>query len=191
MNKEILKIFFKPLSLWNRIKKKDDNLIFFYTNLGFRDNVKALYDYLIENDYNKAYRIVVSTNDWEKQKRKAPRGVLFVSNKEGIKYFLKCKYAFYCFGKYPIKPAKSQTVVNLWHGTPLKCIGNLEEGKEEINYHYFTNVVTASSMYIPIMADIFGCDEDEVDVLGYPRNDALLKPNKELDSAIRRGCNNI
>lgn len=191
MNKELLKVFFKPLTWWNKISKKNDNLIFFYTNLGFRDNVKALYDYMIKEEFNKVYRIVVSADDYERYADTAPRGVKFVSNKEGIKYFLKCKYAFYCFGKYPIKPAKSQTVVNLWHGTPIKCLGNLEEGKEEIDYHYFTNVVTASSMYIPIMADIFGCDESEVDVLGYPRNDALLQPDKELDQAIRRGCNKM
>ena len=41
MKKAILKIFFKPLTLLNKIIKKDENLIFFYSNLGFRDNVKA------------------------------------------------------------------------------------------------------------------------------------------------------
>ena len=43
MNKEILKIAFKPLTLVNQWIKKDENLIFFYSNLGFRDNVKAFY----------------------------------------------------------------------------------------------------------------------------------------------------
>ena len=52
MKKAILRVFFKPLTIINRIKKKDEKLIFFYSNLGFRDNVKAFYDYLIENNYN-------------------------------------------------------------------------------------------------------------------------------------------
>ena len=50
MKKAILRVFFKPLTIINRIKKKDEKLIFFYSNLGFRDNVKAFYDYLIENN---------------------------------------------------------------------------------------------------------------------------------------------
>jgi len=41
MKKAILRVFFKPLTIINRIKKKDEKLIFFYSNLGFRDNVKG------------------------------------------------------------------------------------------------------------------------------------------------------
>ena len=57
MKKAILRVFFKPLTIINRIKKKDEKLIFFYSNLGFRDNVKAFYDYLIENNYNEQFKI--------------------------------------------------------------------------------------------------------------------------------------
>ena len=104
MKKAILRVFFKPLTIINRIKKKDEKLIFFYSNLGFRDNVKAFYDYLIENNYNEQFKIVVSINDWEQYVKRAPKNVTFINNKQGIKWFMKAKYAFYCFGKYPIKP---------------------------------------------------------------------------------------
>lgn len=191
MKKSLLKVAFKPLTLLNMIKKKDERLIFFYSNLGFRDNVKAFYDFLIENSYNEKFNFVVSINDFEDYKFNAPKHVKFVDNKEGIKYFLKAKYAFYCFGKYPIKPAKSQMVVNLWHGTPLKRIGNLEEGCEQIDYNFFTKVIASSPMYQPIMADIFGCDEGDVDVLGNPRNDEMFKINKILDTAILRGARRL
>ena len=185
MKKSMLKIAFKPLTLLNMMKKKDKRLIFFYSNLGFRDNVKAFYDYLIENNYNEKYYIVVSINDFEDYVHKSPKHVKFVDNKEGIKYFMKAKYAFYCFGK------KSQMVVNLWHGTPLKRIGNLEEGKEQIDYNFFTKVVASSPMYQPIMADIFGCSEEDVDVLGNPRNDEMFKVNQILDTAILRGARRL
>lgn len=189
--KSLLRILFKPLSLLNVIKKKDERLIFFYSNLGFRDNVKAFYDYLIEHGYNEKFYFVVSINDFEDYKFHSPKHVKFVDNKEGIKYFLKAKYAFYCFGKYPIKPSKKQMVVNLWHGTPLKRIGNLEEGCEQIDYNFFTKVIASSPMYQPIMADIFGCDEDDVDVLGNPRNDEMFKVNNILDTAILRGSRRL
>ena len=63
MKKEILKIGFKPLSLVNKFIKKNEKLIFFYSNLGFRDNVRAFYEYLIAQNYNEEYQIVVSIND--------------------------------------------------------------------------------------------------------------------------------
>lgn len=175
MKKAILRVFFKPLTIINRIKKKDEKLIFFYSNLGFRDNVKAFYDYLIENNYNEQFKIVVSINDWEQYVKRAPKNVTFINNKQGIKWFMKAKYAFYCFGKYPIKPSKKQTVINLWHGTPLKRIGHLEKGCENIDYDFFSKVLTSAPMYKPIMADIFGCTENRVEVMGNPRNDEMFK----------------
>jgi CDP-glycerol glycerophosphotransferase (TagB/SpsB family) len=80
MKKAILRVFFKPLTIINRIKKKDEKLIFFYSNLGFRDNVKAFYDYLIENNYNEQFKIVVSINDWEQYVKRAPKNVTFINN---------------------------------------------------------------------------------------------------------------
>ena len=142
--------------------------------------------YLIRKNYNDDYRIVVSSNDYEKYIESAPTNVTFVGNKQGIKYFLKSKYAFYCFGKYPIKPSKNQTVVNLWHGTPLKKIGNLEKGLEKIDYNFFTIVAASSPLYKPIMAKIFGCNEEQVQILGNPRNDELFIPNKKEDELLKK-----
>ena len=39
----------------NQRKKHDKKKIMLYSNMGFRDNVKALYDYLIENGYNQMH----------------------------------------------------------------------------------------------------------------------------------------
>lgn len=184
MKKEILKIGFKPLSLVNKLIKKNEKLIFFYSNLGFRDNVRAFYEYLIAQNYNEEYQIVVSINDVEDYKKQAPKNVTFVNNRQGISYFLRAKYGFYCFGKYPIKPSGQQMIVNLWHGTPLKKIGNLEKGMEKTDYNFFTVVAASSSMYKPIMAQIFGCRENQVVVVGNPRNDELFVEDKEADKMI-------
>lgn len=191
MKKAILRVFFKPLTIINRIKKKDEKLIFFYSNLGFRDNVKAFYDYLIENNYNEQFKIVVSINDWEQYVKRAPKNVTFINNKQGIKWFMNAKYAFYCFGKYPIKPSKKQTVINLWHGTPLKRIGHLEKGCENIDYDFFSKVLTSAPMYKPIMADIFGCTENRVEVMGNPRNDEMFKKDRIKDYYIKGGAGKL
>lgn len=79
------------------------------------------------------------------------------------------------FWKVSNKAVKKQTVINLWHGTPLKRIGHLEKGCENIDYDFFSKVLTSAPMYKPIMADIFGCTENRVEVMGNPRNDEMFK----------------
>ena len=191
MKKKILRICFKPLSICNRLIKKNKKIIFFYSNLGFRDNVKAFYDYLIEKEYNKTFQIIVSANDYEKYREQAPDNVLFVGNKQGIRWFIKAKYAFYCFGKYPIKPSKKQIVVNLWHGMPLKKIGNMEEGLERVDYNYFTYIVATSQLFVPILQKSFRCDASQVIITGQPRNDVLFRENHLMDQAIRKGAEKV
>lgn len=191
MNKKVLRLFFKPLSIINKLTAKDSRMIFFYSNLGFRDNVKALYDYLIEEKFNMGYKIVVSINDFQDYKENAPENVTFVNNKEGIRYFMKSKYAFYSFGKYPIKPSKKQMVVNLWHGMPLKRIGNMEPGLEKIDYNFFTKIVSTSELFNPILMKSFSCTQEQVMITGQPRNDEMFKADKITDCAIRRGADKV
>lgn len=191
MKKNILRIFFKPLTVINKLIKKDNSLIFFYSNLGFRDNVKAFYDYLIEKNYNEKFKIVVSVNDYECYKENAPANVSFMSNKKGIGIFMKAKYAFYCFGKYPIKPSKHQVVVNLWHGMPLKRIGNMEPGLEKTDYNYFTKIVSTSELFVPILMKSFSCAREQVIITGQPRNDELFKEDELTDQAIRKGAEKV
>jgi len=139
--KRILKPLLAPLSLVNKIISKDQKLLFFYSNLGFRDNVKSLYDYTVEIGLNETYKIVFSTDEYKKYKDSAPKNVKFVSTKRGIFSFFRAKYAFYSFGKYPIMPSKNQTVVNLWHGMPLKSIGRFVKGCENEKQNYFSHII--------------------------------------------------
>ena len=57
------------LDIINRLIKKDKESIFIYSNLGFRDNIKAIFDYLIENKYNSEFRITVSLNNYEEYEK--------------------------------------------------------------------------------------------------------------------------
>ncbi|HAH19221.1 CDP-glycerol glycerophosphotransferase family protein [Eubacterium uniforme] len=190
MKKETLKLLFKPLTIVNKVMPKDKNLVMFYTNLGFRDNVKELFDYMISKGLNKKYKIVLSLND-ESEIKKIPNGVIVVDNKEGIKYFLRAKYMFFCFGKYPIKPSDNQVVVNLTHGIPLKKLGNTEKGKENIDYNYFTYVLTCSEYYRQIMKDCFGCFDNQILIGGQPRCDRLFMNLPAVDSKIRKGAKKL
>ncbi|MBO0477309.1 CDP-glycerol glycerophosphotransferase family protein [Vagococcus sp. DIV0080] len=172
----------RPLNLINKILPKNKKTIVLYSNLGFRDNVKYLYDYLIENGYNESYKIVCSVDDYNEYSKLKPKNTLFISNKRGLVYFLTSKYFFYCFGKYPIYPSNKQIVINLWHGMPLKKIGLLEEVNRQNKYDYFSYVLSTSTYFSRFMEGAFGCDNERVLVCGQPRTDRFFS-EIEFDSS--------
>ena len=164
-------------SKMNTIIPKKNKRIVLYSNWGFRDNLRTLYQYLVDNGYQEEYEIICASNDFyhlEKEK-----DVKYVSIYRGLYYFLTSKYFFYSFGKYPIKPAPNQMVVNLWHGMPLKKIGNLEVGMEEIDYNFFTKLVSSSALFTPIMKAAFKAEDNQILLVGNIRNDELFEKEKE------------
>ncbi len=173
--KKMGKILFLPLSAVNKAMPKNDKRMFFYSNLGFRDNVRALYDYVVSHGYNKSFEIVVATDEFEDYRENAPQNVKFVSLKKGIFNFLFSKYAFYSFGKYPIMPAKNQKVVNLWHGMPLKRIGRLQSGQEREKQNYFSHVIATSPFFADIMKKAFAASDEQVIITSQPRCDDMFK----------------
>ncbi len=162
------------LNVINRLVPKDKNRIFLYSNLGFRDNIKAVFDYLIENGYNNRYKIIVSLNNWENFAETAEENVEYINNTKGLFKFFRSKYCYYCFGKYPVKPAKGQMVFNLWHGMPLKRVGNMVRGQEKVDYNYFTHLLCTSEYFRDIMKQSFNASDDQIFICGQPRTDEML-----------------
>ena len=70
-------------------------------------------------------------------------------------------------------------VVNLWHGMPLKKIGNLENGMENIDYNFFTKVVSSSDLFTPIMKAAFNANDEQILLVGNIRNDELFEEEKD------------
>ena len=182
--KNIFKWLLKPLTPINKIIPKNKKRILFYSNLGFRDNTRAMYDFMIKHGYNKKYEIICSLDDYEKYKNNTPENVRFVSNLKGLALFFRSKYMFFSFGKYPIKPASSQQVINLWHGMPLKTVGNLEKGCEKNDYYFFSYTIATSEMFRDIMSKVFSCPADKILLTGQPRCDCLFEQPKTNEKII-------
>ena len=90
---------FSVFSFFNKLKKHNEKKILLYTNLGFRDNIKALFDYIVEEGYNVNNLVICSTNDYKKyQVNNSLRNVYFVSNLRGIWEYFTAGYVYYCFG---------------------------------------------------------------------------------------------
>lgn len=170
--KKILIKIFPILSVLNKVIRKNENIIVIYSNLGFRDNIRSIYDYLIDNNYNKKYKIVCSLNDCMLFKEQTIENVKFVNCYTGLYYFFISKYFFYSFGKYPIRPSREQIVINLWHGMPLKTIGALVDKKN--SHNYFSYVLATSEFFSNIIQNAFQCDIKQVLICGQPRNDDLF-----------------
>ena len=180
MNRNLKTLFFKISNFTSRLNTlipKKRNRIVIYSNWGFRDNIRTLYQYLVDNGFQDKYEIVCASNNFYHLKK--DNRVKFVSIYRGLYYFLTSKYFFYSFGKYPIKPSRNQMVVNLWHGMPLKKIGNLESGMENIDYNFFTKLVSSSDLFTPIMKAAFKAKDNQMLLVGNIRNDELFEEKKD------------
>lgn len=166
---------FAGLSQVNRHMRKDPHQILLYSDLGFRDNLKALYDYLIEENYNQKYHIVCAVSDYEKYGDVRIPNVSFISQMAGVKEFLKSGHVFYCFGKLPIIPANGQTASQMWHGTSFKGFAENQTKTADRKKQFYTHVFASSEYFRPIVEKKFACDPDRVCICGHPRTDILYR----------------
>lgn len=181
-----LKVFlqdyvFSVFSYLNKLIPHNQWMIMFYSNTGFRDNIKSLYDYLIENSYNNKYKIICSASNYRENTDCNIPNVKYVNNLKGIIYYFRAGYVFYSFGKIPIEPGKRQEVVQLWHGGPFKAPDEGMLKGHSWKRLYYTHVISSSNHFIPLWSYSFSFPEDKIIVTGLPRNDALYRKWPKYD----------
>lgn len=171
---------FPVLSWINKVCSHDENKIFLYCNLSFRDNNRAVYDYLIENGYNEKYKIVVSSSDYKDYKSNAPRNVQFVGPLKAVITYFSSKYVFYCIGKLPIVPSKEQKVFHMEHGMYFKDASQGQMKYSTKSQHY-THVLATGDCFVPVQSRIFAVPESKVVITGNPKCDVMFLPNPHYD----------
>ncbi|WP_208608066.1 CDP-glycerol glycerophosphotransferase family protein, partial [Psychrobacter piechaudii] len=94
----------------------------------------------------------------------------------GLNAFCSSKFVFHTHGSYFfIGPSiLSPTIVNLWHGMPIKAIGHLDKELKK-NFTYSDYSIATSEYYRTLMAQAFGLSKNQVLPTGLPRNDILFK----------------
>ena len=172
---------FPVFSVMNKIVHKDENTIFIYcANEKLTDNSEALFHHLINNGYNRKYRIVCGVGDPAEYDSLATYNTVFISKSRCVFQYMRSGHVFYSQGKIPIKPTTKQCVINMWHGIPLKRIGklaNINNGNE----FFFTYVCASAEKFRPIMAKAFGCPEENVCICGEQKQDKLFEHKGERD----------
>ena len=170
---------FRGITALNRAVPVRDDVILLYCNMEFRDNIRYLYDYLIEQGYNRKYTIIRSQN--EPFTGPVPDNVKIVSNAAAIGWFLRAGHVFYTFGKLPIEPAAGQKVVQTWHGAPFK---GFDAAMGDDSRIYYTAALSSSEFWKPIVARLQGCGEDRVAICGQPRTDVMFEPDPGYEIGI-------
>ena len=172
---QILKI----LRLSNPVSK---NVYFFESEGDYVDNARALFEYMIHKKMNENNKMIWKVKDVSSYTHlKQLRNVKVVSSHSRLAkmrlHFLlgSVKYFFFTHPYWMKEWKKNQTVINLWHGTPIKNAGS------DLS-HVFDHVIVSSEHTAPWMSSFLGSKPNQNVVLGAPRNDLLFstRPVKEI-----------
>ena len=166
---------------------KIKNIIVFESNADYSDNSRAFYEYLIENGYNKKYKIYWFVNNKNNFKDKQCENVKFVTMwKDGVrktpyqwlKYFYIVKNAkFLISSNRQLHKLNKKTVsININHGTPLKNIKNLNVVSKDVDFS-----IVASDFCIDLMSDQLNMPKEKFICLGNPRNDIIFKETNTIE----------
>lgn len=86
------------------------------------------------------------------------------------------KVVFFTHGFFNgVRLSKKQRLVNLWHGMPIKCIGEMSDSTSYGDRVKPTFDLTFSTheKYSRALSEAFSCDIDHAKVTGSPRNDVF------------------
>jgi len=178
LKKALKNSLFPILSLINKIVPKNDNLILLYSgNKGVNNCLLPLRKYLLDNGYDKKYKIYCGIENMEYVDNE--NRVTFISQLQSMLLFFRTVHVFYTTGQIPIKPSKKQCVIHLWHGNSnFKTIGkwsNINNGDE----YFFTYMFAPSDLYVPIQASEYDCPESSIVPYGDMFVDELLESPQE------------
>lgn len=197
-------IAFLPRWWAQKYQKRDPYLWTFDAWQGQRysDNPRALYEYVLENvPQIQCYWLTRSQLVYDRLK-KANKPVALINSKEGIDIQKKSDVFFATHGNMnnisegDIRYMNGIHYINLWHGAPLKMIGDDEWLFKQKNTPYKRfktwcrkrimpweflsgTMLCDSSFFLPFMQSAFGRSYKNMMVLPEPRLDKLFLPEKE------------
>lgn len=167
------------INLMSHFKIK--NVLIFESHADYSENSRAFYEYLIEKNYNKDYKIYWFVNDSKNFRDKEKENVKFItmwknttkrSFIQWIKYFWICKNAKYMISSNRTlhKLNRKTITVNVNHGTPLKNVKNLKVVPKDIDV-----ILAASDYCVTLLSEQLNLKKDQIICVGNPRNDIIFK----------------
>jgi CDP-glycerol glycerophosphotransferase (TagB/SpsB family) len=149
------------------VPKRDDQVV--VTSFpDFDDNTRLLSDALAQM----GYQVTVLTSDGNDPPVSHTHIVCPVHSVKGVLRYMTSRWVFYSHGLFGFAPRVSrQTVINLWHGMPIKAIGRFD-GERNPNTR-FDFLISENEFYQGILSQAFGVNTDKIIVSPAPRNGLL------------------
>ena len=177
--------FFRGIS--HNTKKRI--LFFSQTSTKFSDNMKPVYDRLMERGFDKEYTIDIDLRE-EAGKKKS-----MVSNVKLTRRLASYDYIFvdnYVPIFTAIQPDNDVKVIQLWHaGVGFKSVGYARFGVKGspdafLSCHRrYTHAMVGNEGLIPVYSEVFGIPEDRFTATGMPRLEHFL--DKDIMNGVMDG----
>ena len=192
MKKKVLRRIVRKLTFFvgtiiYRLKPIDNYLFVFQSEGDFWDNARALYEYMISNNINKKFKLVWLVDEPSLYNRFYRENVEFIKTnpinlKEIIherKIMCTARYFFFTHRGYK-NARKTQTVVNLWHGSiVLKAIKGTPVLYKTFDYQCSTSHAAAERMGL-----FTGMKKEQAIINGDCRQDYLFSNCEEKVKAF-------
>lgn len=150
----------------------------------FEDSAMALQAALGETDVHRVVFLVSDDRTLPLPTLGARTSLARKNSLRGLVGFLTARYVFFTHPCYLRRFPPGVTSVNVWHGMPVKRIGNLQPNNPQgISSHY---VLATSSLWAPIMQASMGPLVGPL-VTGLPRNDRMLDSARGVGPRLQLG----
>lgn len=197
----IARILLFPIFLLSLLIPKVKNIWIFGSRAGmsYNENSKYFFEYLKTNKKHiKSFFITKNKNITNKQKN-----ILYQYSLKGIIYTLIAKNVFFTvsyldFDKFLVLFFTKSTLIQMWHGTPLKNLENQRRGiinllQQKIIISYlgrgFDYGLSPTNVVVEELSKHLVIRKENIIVSGYPRNDVLFNKKvkiKYLESLKKR-----
>lgn len=186
IQKQLLKLLKPLIKLLDIIIPKDKNKVIFTSYPDFSDSAKIFYDYLksIKQDKFKKICWIYTENDSENREISDKKYYLFTFS--AIYQLLTSKYIVHdhCDKFISFLLSDKRVLFNLWHGMPIKAIGQLDTGlarHTKRNYKYLAKnsyMFIISDIYRVIMSSMLNINPNKIFVTGQARTDVMFRPTE-------------
>jgi len=160
----------------------------FVSSPDLSDNALALFEKILELPRERELRLVWLVKSLSASKKILRRefpnadlknvSLITKNSLRGLMALLRCRYVFETHGIYGFAHfGRHQTIVNLWHGMPIKTIGAFDNKVlNDIPFMHYS--IATSEFFAGIIAKTFYLEPDCVFVTGLPRNEWLFQPEE-------------
>jgi len=165
-------------------------------------NPRALFEFLNKHSNYKVVWITKS-NNLVKELRRKGYNVIYSLNINAIRLLRKAKFVFITHGIYdvlPIEFSPGTTIIQTWHGTPIKKIVLDETGnyayskwsnilKLKLRYDQYIDFLltpTRGGLEHENLSSAFKIPLNKIISLGYPRHDILFNKDEEFIKSLKK-----